>query len=187
VKKSRVSGARYNLPRNYGTSGLKSNDLLHRGSNHKFASMQKNPLHAASVILLLLATGCADSTVTSDAGRTSDDRTLNATRTPQPTGHERAVVSLTDAAVAKFKEFLAAHPTKHIRLAVINGGSTGYTYDLQVDDSIREYDFVDRSSGITIVVDPKNSVFVDGSKIDWRMEPDGRTGFTFDNPNAIRQ
>jgi iron-sulfur cluster assembly accessory protein len=136
-------------------------------------------------MLLFLATGCADSTAPIDAPSTPDNRTSNSAPDETSEGRQHAVVQLTDAAVAKFKEFLAAEPTKHIRLSVKQEGPTGYMYDLQLDDSIDEADFVDNSHGFTIVVDPKSSIFLEGATIDWLTQPDGQAGFKFDNPNAV--
>lgn len=147
--------------------------------------MLKNRYHLATLALILLANGCADSSATLDAGRKSSERPPNNGSFAQSTGRERTVVTLTDAAVAKFKEVLANEPTKFIRLAILNDGPTGFKYDLKVDDAIRDADFVDDSAGVTIVVDARSSVFVEGATIDWRTDPDGRSGFTFDNPNAL--
>lgn len=138
-------------------------------------------------MLLVFTIGCGDSTTKSlptgdmetiasqhDAGETSDVR-------------EHSVVRLTDAAVAKFKEVLAAEPTKHIRLSVKNEGPTGFSYDLQIDDSVRDTDWIDKSHGFVLVVDPTSSLFLDGATIDWQTLPDGTSGFKFDNPNAVEQ
>lgn len=143
--------------------------------------------NSLGVVLLVFTIGCGDSTTKSlptgdmetiasphDAGETSDAR-------------EHSVVRLTDAAVAKFKEVLAAEPTKHIRLSVKYEGPTGFRYDLQFDDSIRETDWIDRSNGFLLVVDPKSSLFLEGATIDWQTLPDGTSGFKFDNPNALKK
>lgn len=138
-------------------------------------------------MLLFLATGCADSTAPIDAASTPDNRTSNSAPVEASEGRQHAVVQLTDAAAAKFKEFLAAEPTKHIRLSVKQEGPTGYMYDLQFDDTIDEEDFVDNSHGFTLVVDPKSSIYLEGAMIDWLTQPDGKAGFKFDNPNAVER
>lgn len=142
---------------------------------------------ALSLILLFFATGCADSTVPQDAARTTDGRASKDKADAQHAIRERPVVKLTDAAVSKFKEVLAAEPTKHIRLSIKNEGPTGFMYDLQIDDTIHESDFVDQSQGITLVVDARSSIFLEGATIDWQIQPDGQAGFKFENPNAVEQ
>jgi iron-sulfur cluster assembly protein len=97
------------------------------------------------------------------------------------------VVNVTPAAVIRLKEALAAEPSKHVRVSVKQGGSTGFMYDLQIDDSIDEEDFVDTSNGFTLVIDQTSSFFLEGATIDWQTQPDGRSGFKFDNPNALEE
>jgi iron-sulfur cluster assembly protein len=146
-----------------------------------------NTHYITSLVLILFATGCADSTSPVDAVSPVDSRTSRSTPDETSEGLEHSVVKLTDAAVAKFKEFLAAEPTKHIRLSVKNEGSTGFMYDLQIDDSIDETDFVDNFYGFALVVDPKSSIYLDGATIDWQTQPDGQAGFKFENPNAVEK
>jgi iron-sulfur cluster assembly accessory protein len=146
-----------------------------------------NSHYAASLMLLSLATGCVESTAPVDAGSTPGKRTSNSTTEEISAGRERAVVKVTDAAAAKFKEALAAEPTKHIRLSVKQEGPTGFMYDLQFDDSVDEVDFVDNSHGFAIVVDPKSSILLEGATIDWLTQPNGKAGFKFDNPNAVER
>jgi iron-sulfur cluster assembly accessory protein len=142
---------------------------------------------AAVVSMLALASGCAEPTPPSNG----DPATIAAPSITAPNTipavRERAVVNLTDSAAAKFKEFLAAEPTKHIRLSVKNEGPTGFMYDLQIDESINDSDFVDRSHGFALVVDPKSSLYLKGATIDWQTQPDGQAGFKFDNPNAVQK
>ncbi len=146
-----------------------------------------NPQRTISLMLLVAATGCADPAVQLDTTRTTDNRESTNTTDKQPTLRERSIVKLTDSAESKFKEFLAAEPTKHIRLSVKSEGPTGFMYDLQIDDSIDDSDFVDKSHGFTLVVDPKSSIYLDGATIDWQAQPDGQAGFKFDNPNAVER
>lgn len=140
-----------------------------------------------SLVLLFLVTGCLESTTPTEAESNVVDSATGGTPEREFRGRERSAVKLTDAAVAKFKEFLAAEPTKHIRLSVKQEGPTGFMYDLQIDDSIDEADFVDTSHGFTVVVDAKSSIFLEGATIDWLTQPDGQAGFKFDNPNAMEQ
>lgn len=134
---------------------------------------------------MVLAAGCAESTSTSNAVRTANE-TSSANTTVAPAGiRERSIVELTDAAVEKFTEFLSGEPGKHIRLSVKNEGPTGFMHDLQIDGSLNDGDYVDRSHGFALVVDPKSSIYLDGTTIDWQTRSDGSAGFQFNNPNAV--
>jgi iron-sulfur cluster assembly accessory protein len=146
-----------------------------------------NPQRTISLILLAVVTGCADPAVQLDTARTTENHKSTNTTDKQRTLRERSIVKLTDSAESQFKEFLAAEPTKHIRLSVKNEGPTGFIYDLQIDDSINDSDFVDKSHGFMLVVDPKSSIYLDGATIDWQTQSDGQAGFKFDNPNAVER
>ena len=148
---------------------------------------QMNECVCMSVVLLFFASGCGESVPSRDAATTSTTAASGNAPDRHVSGREHSVVKLTDAAAAKFKEFLADEPTKHIRLSVKGGGLTGFQYDLQIDDSIDEADFVDSSHGFVFIVDPRSSIFLDGATIDWQTLADGRAGFQFDNPNAVQQ
>jgi iron-sulfur cluster insertion protein len=139
-----------------------------------------------AVSLVVVTVGCDDSTIKSQQAR--DTETIASPNESGESGdaRQRSVVKLTDAAVSKFTDFLAAEPKKHIRLSVKYEGPTGFRYDLQLDDAIRETDLIDRSNGFLLVVDPTSSLFLDGATIDWQTLPDGTAGFKFDNPNAIQ-
>lgn len=142
---------------------------------------------ATVVSMLTLASGCAEPTKPPNGHATTVAAPSITASNTTPAVRERAVVNLTDSATAKFKEFLAAEPTKHIRLSVKNDGPTGFMYDLQIDESITDSDFVDRSHGFTLVVDPKSSLYLEGVTIDWQTQSDGQAGFKFENPNAVQQ
>jgi iron-sulfur cluster insertion protein len=140
-----------------------------------------------TVLALALASGCAEPNASPDGVHATPDTSPTETEATSPAVRKRAVVKLTDSAIAKFKEFLGAEPTKHIRLSVKNEGPTGFMYDLKSDDSINDSDFVDRSHGFLLVVDPKSSIYLDGATIDWHTQADGQAGFKFDNPNAVEK
>jgi len=60
-------------------------------------------------------------------------------------------------------------------------------YDMKFDDTFeRDKDYMDDVNGIKVVVDKRSSLFLMGATIDWQTGPDGRQGFKFDNPNAVK-
>jgi iron-sulfur cluster insertion protein len=148
--------------------------------------MKISKLVAVTLLMFTLVTGCTDSAISPDSAQPKVEALSTEAATELPPAQERQVVKLSDSAVTKFKEFLAGDAMKHIRLSVKDEGPTGFKYDLQIVDSIGESDFVDRSHGFTLVVDPKSSIYLEGASIDWLIQPDGQEGFIFDNPNALK-
>lgn len=70
-----------------------------------------------------------------------------------------------------------------IRLAVKTSGCSGLAYALEFVDSPALDDQVFESHGVTVVVDPKSHVFLDGTELDFVREGLNE-GFKFHNPNA---
>jgi iron-sulfur cluster assembly accessory protein len=94
-----------------------------------------------------------------------------------------SVVTVTPVAVAKFREFLDASPSSHIRVHVMSGGCNGFLYKLEIEDNpIDPTDRVDRSNGFTIVMSKKYALILEGTTIDWETQSDGSEGFKFHNP-----
>lgn len=100
--------------------------------------------------------------------------------------NSESLVAITDAAAAKFNQFLADFPGNHVRLSVKEVGPNGFAYDLQVEPPPwKQDDVVTHSHGFALVVSPRDSVYLDGLKIDWETQADGTAGFRFHNPNAV--
>jgi outer membrane protein assembly factor BamB len=97
------------------------------------------------------------------------------------------VVRLSPAAIAKVREFQKQTGKPFLRVSVKGGGISGYSYDMGMTNDRSENDFVGDAGGIQILVDHKSSIFLDGATIDWQTTTDGRTGFHFDNPNALKK
>ncbi len=96
-----------------------------------------------------------------------------------------ALVALTPEAADKVREFLAADGTSDavLRVSVLPGGCSGFEYGLDVENEIREDDFVFESHGIRLVMDPFSAQYLDRVSIGYESSFKG-SGFTFDNPNA---
>lgn len=73
-----------------------------------------------------------------------------------------------------------------LRVGVTAGGCSGFSYSLGFD---RAYDAnVDAKfdyHGVTVVVDRKSALYLDGTTVDF-YEGIDRRGFTFDNPNVVK-
>jgi iron-sulfur cluster assembly protein len=101
--------------------------------------------------------------------------------------NRRNVVALSEAAAAKVKELQRENAKKYLRVAVKQGGKTGFMYDLQLEDAMDpDKDWVGESRGVLIVVDKSSAHLVEGSTINW-VETKEKRGFEFDNPLAVKQ
>ena len=75
-------------------------------------------------------------------------------------------------------------PEAAIRLGIRGGGCTGYSYLFQFEDKgSRKNDHVFEVDGVTLLVDPKSMLYLDGTELDFETGIRGH-GFQFKNPNA---
>jgi iron-sulfur cluster assembly protein len=70
-----------------------------------------------------------------------------------------------------------------LRVGVIEGGCTGYSYALGLDDERSDDDEVMQMGELTVVVDKTSMPLINGLKIDFKDSAMGG-GFTMFNPNA---
>jgi len=75
---------------------------------------------------------------------------------------------------------------KMLRVAVVPGGCSGLTYDLGWDTTVQDDDAVEQHDDITVVLDKKSRLYLDGSELDFTDGLDG-DGFHFTNPQATRE
>jgi len=96
------------------------------------------------------------------------------------------MITITEQAVSKIKEMLAAEETPNLflRLGVKPGGCSGFTYGMGFDDEQHSDDYVMEFDGLKVVVDQESSKFLKGLEIDYQETGMGG-GFTIHNPNAI--
>lgn len=73
-----------------------------------------------------------------------------------------------------------------LRVGVTGGGCSGFSYSLGFD---KTYDAKSDSKydmhGVTVVVDRKSALYLDGTTVDFYDGIEKR-GFTFENPNAVK-
>lgn len=72
-----------------------------------------------------------------------------------------------------------------LRVGVKGGGCSGFSYTLGFDDHRAETDQVFESAGVTVVIDPKSFLYLNGTELDFEESLMGR-GFKFGNPNASK-
>ncbi len=70
-----------------------------------------------------------------------------------------------------------------LRVGVKGGGCSGFSYSLDLTETVGEHDEQWEQHGIQIVCDPKSLLYLDGTTVDFKDELMGR-GFVFSNPNA---
>jgi iron-sulfur cluster assembly protein len=70
-----------------------------------------------------------------------------------------------------------------LRVGVKGGGCSGFSYILDLTETVRDTDEAFAQHGITVVCDPKSLLYLNGVTIDFKDELMGR-GFVFNNPNA---
>jgi len=73
-----------------------------------------------------------------------------------------------------------------LRIAVVPGGCSGLTYDLGWDTTVQDEDAVEQHEDITVVLDKKSRLYLDGTELDFTDGLDGE-GFHFTNPQATRE
>ena len=96
-------------------------------------------------------------------------------------------ITLTEQAVQKVrsaKQKEGAGPEKALRLGVVGGGCSGFSYTMGFDDP-KSDDAVFTFADVTVVIDPASREYLDGTIIDYVTGLHG-SGFKFENPKATR-
>ena len=91
---------------------------------------------------------------------------------------------LTDAAANRVKALLSGRPTPAlgIRIGVQSKGCSGMSYTMEFVEEKGPLDEVVQSKGVTVLIDPKATMFILGTEMDF-VEDKMQTGFVFRNPN----
>src|SRR5471030_1708552 len=96
----------------------------------------------------------------------------------------RQAMSVTDAAAGRIQAMLAKRgkPSAGIRIGVRSRGCSGLTYTLEYADEKGKFDEIVQDKGVTILIDPKATMFIIGTEIDF-VDDKLESGFKFTNPN----
>ena len=106
---------------------------------------------------------------------------------PATTGPTFDPIVLTDEAVQKVKSAMkkeGAGPEKALRLGVVGGGCSGFSYTMGFDEP-KDDDTVFTFGDVTVVIDAASREYLDGTIIDYVTGLHG-SGFKFENPKATR-
>src|SRR5262245_38600122 len=100
-------------------------------------------------------------------------------RRPRP-----QVMSVTPAAAQQVKALIEkrGRETAGIRIGVRTKGCSGLSYTLEYADKQEPMDEVVETEGVKLLIDPKASLFLIGTVMDYEEEK-LKSGFVFRNPN----
>lgn len=95
------------------------------------------------------------------------------------------LVTLTDSAADKVKEFMASKDRDDLalRIYISKGGCSGFSYGMALD-APQDTDNRFRFGEIQVVIDPNSAPYLDGIEVDYVNSLMGG-GFSINNPNAV--
>ncbi len=103
--------------------------------------------------------------------------------TPGPT--KTPPVHLTDAAIAKVRDIMAQQnpAPAGLRLGVVGGGCSGFSYSMQFENSAGVMDKVYDFNGLKLYVDATSLKYLTRCQVDYVETLEG-AGFKFENPQV---
>ncbi|MBL0898921.1 MAG: iron-sulfur cluster assembly accessory protein [Reyranella sp.] len=103
---------------------------------------------------------------------------------PRPRRPRPQVMTVTPLAAERVKALIDGRgkPTAGVRIGVRTKGCSGLSYTLEFADKHEPMDEVVEVGGIKLLIDPKASLFLIGTEMDYEEEK-LKSGFVFRNPN----
>ena len=103
---------------------------------------------------------------------------------PRPRRPRPQLMTVTPSAAERAKALIDGRgkPTAGIRIGVRTKGCSGLSYTLEFADKQEPMDEVVETAGIKLLIDPKASLFLIGTEMDYEEEK-LKSGFVFKNPN----
>ena len=108
--------------------------------------------------------------------------------TPAIAAADNYPIKLTAKAVSAVKlaiEEEGLGENSSLRVAVVGGGCSGYSYALDFAEEADDEDMTLDFSGLKVVLDPHSAELLSGVEIDY-VESLQKKGFVFNNPKATR-
>ena len=120
----------------------------------------------------------------STTSETSQPAATPAAAAPRPRRPRPQVMSVTPAAAERVKALIEGRgkPTVGIRIGVRSKGCSGMSYTLEFAESQQPMDEIVEQHGVTVLIDPKATLFILGTEMDY-VEEKLQSGFVFRNPN----
>jgi iron-sulfur cluster assembly accessory protein len=120
-----------------------------------------------------------------ESTETKTDSSAPSADSSQSNAEEQPFLGLTEKAAEKVREIRAAEgieDTMGLRLRVVGGGCSGFSYDLYFDN-VADADKTLESHGVKLVVDQMSLMYLVGTEVDYVEGLQG-AGFKFNNPNV---
>lgn len=107
------------------------------------------------------------------------------TTTPTTPEVKKAPLNMTPAAIAKVKEIMTQQDPvpAGLRVGVVGGGCSGFSYSMQFENGAGAMDKVFDYDGLKVYVDATSLMYLDGASVDYIETLEG-AGFKFENPNV---
>jgi iron-sulfur cluster assembly accessory protein len=109
------------------------------------------------------------------------------TTTPEvmPAETKKVPISLTANAIAKVKDIMAQQnpAPAGLRVGVVGGGCSGFSYSMQFETNAGLMDKVFDMDGLKVYVDATSVMYLNGCTVDYVETLEG-AGFKFENPNV---
>jgi iron-sulfur cluster assembly protein len=102
----------------------------------------------------------------------------------RPVRARPAAITVTPAALERVRQLLdkRGKPSVGVRVGVRSRGCSGLSYTLEYADAKGPADETVEVDGVTILIDPKASMFIFGTEMDFVVDK-LQSGFVFRNPN----
>jgi len=94
-----------------------------------------------------------------------------------------AEIEFTDNASIKVSSMLEGDNDSHLRVYIVGGGCSGFSYGFTFDKEHKEGDSTVINNDVSLVVDPMSYQYLIGSTVDYLEDLQG-SRFIISNPNA---
>ena len=93
--------------------------------------------------------------------------------------------TVTTKATEEIKKLLSEEniPNAVLRVRVVPGGCSGFSYEMGFDDETEESDKLFENEGVKVAIDELSLPYLEGAILDYKDGLNG-TGFSINNPNA---
>ncbi|MEW6145684.1 MAG: iron-sulfur cluster insertion protein ErpA [Thermodesulfobacteriota bacterium] len=93
--------------------------------------------------------------------------------------------TVTEKAAEEIKKLLSEEniPNAVLRVRVVPGGCSGFSYEMGFDDETEDSDQLFENGGVKVAIDELSFPYLQGAVLDYKDGLNG-TGFSINNPNA---
>lgn len=93
--------------------------------------------------------------------------------------------TVTTKAADEIKKLLSEEniPNAFLRVRVVPGGCSGFSYEMGFDDETEDSDQLFEKEGVKVAIDELSLPYLQGAVLDYKDGLNG-TGFSINNPNA---